>query len=99
MKSKRTSSFGVLFLCKNVGIGGRYQAGIADEWGWFKVVDPFVVKLRENLSDYAIIFLLPPLDWYGKGVNYVELFISFVISVAASIVAYYVCKWLDSDSR
>lgn len=46
---------------------------------------------------YAIIFPLPPLDWYGKGVNYVELFISFIISVMASIVAYYVCKWLDSD--
>lgn len=45
----------------------------------------------------GIIALLPPLDWYGKGVNCVELFISFFISVMASVVAYYVCKWLDSD--
>lgn len=28
-----------------------------------------------------------------------ELIISFVISVIASIVAYYICKWLDRNDR
>lgn len=40
---------------------------------------------------------LPPLEWYRKGVSYMEVFISFSISVMAGIVAYYVCKWLDGD--
>ena len=26
-----------------------------------------------------------------------ELFITFLISVLAGIVSYYICKWLDSD--
>lgn len=26
-----------------------------------------------------------------------EFFITFIISVAASVVAYYICKWLDGD--
>ena len=41
--------------------------------------------------------LLPPLDWYRKGVCFVSILSSFVISVMASIVAYYICKWLDGD--
>lgn len=28
-----------------------------------------------------------------------EYFVSFVISVAASVVAYYICKWLDGNNR
>jgi hypothetical protein len=27
----------------------------------------------------------------------VEVIISFLVSVAAGIVAYYICKWLDGD--
>ena len=49
------------------------------------------------LLEYDIIFLLPPLYWYGKVVDWVGLFISFIVSVMASVVACYVCKWLDSD--
>ena len=26
-----------------------------------------------------------------------SIFISFLISVAASVVGYYICKWLDGD--
>ena len=28
-----------------------------------------------------------------------ELLVSFLISVVASIVAYYICKWLDGDKE
>ncbi|MBE5891971.1 MAG: hypothetical protein E7286_01185 [Lachnospiraceae bacterium] len=27
----------------------------------------------------------------------VEVFISFLLSVAASVIAYYICKWLDEQ--
>jgi len=26
-----------------------------------------------------------------------EVFISFILSIMASVVAYYICKWLDGD--
>lgn len=42
-----------------------------------------------------MIVALPPLDWYGKGVFCMELFASFIGSVMAGIVSYYICKWLD----
>ena len=31
------------------------------------------------------------------GGDLVELITSFVLSVVASITAYYICKWLDSE--
>ena len=34
-----------------------------------------------------------------KGGVALELFISFLISVMASIAAYYICKWLDRDDN
>ena len=46
---------------------------------------------------YDIIVELPPLDRCGKGVYCVGGILSFVLSVIASIVAYYICKWLDGD--
>lgn len=33
----------------------------------------------------------------GKGVLVLNLAISFLFSVAASVVAYYICKWLDGE--
>ena len=32
-----------------------------------------------------------------EGGDLVELITSFILSVAASIAAYYICKWLDSE--
>ena len=46
---------------------------------------------------YATIFLLPPPILVRKGVFHVEILVSFLLSVMASVVAYYLCKWLDSD--
>ena len=28
-----------------------------------------------------------------------DVFISFIISVEASVVAYFICKWLDRDDK
>ena len=46
---------------------------------------------------HGIIILLPPLDWYGKGVYYMEMLVSFVIAVAAGVACHYIIKWLDGD--
>lgn len=44
-----------------------------------------------------ILYKLPPLNWCGKGVCQLDEISSFLISVMASVVAYYLCKWLDGD--
>lgn len=44
-----------------------------------------------------IMFALPPLDRQRKGVCHLGLFSSFLLSVAASVFAYYICKWLDRE--
>lgn len=49
-------------------------------------------------SRHVIIAMLPPLHRHRKGVYRLdEYFIAFTISVVASVVAYYICKWLDRD--
>ena len=35
--------------------------------------------------------------FYGKEVRLMETVVTFVLSVAASVVAYYICKWLDEQ--
>lgn len=32
-----------------------------------------------------------------KGVYYLDLIISFLVSVMAGVASYYICKWLDGD--
>lgn len=34
-----------------------------------------------------------------KEVTYLEYIIAFLISVLASVVGYYICKWLDRNDR
>ena len=41
--------------------------------------------------------MLSLLIWQQKGGVNMSIFISFLDSVAASVVGYYVCKWLDGD--
>lgn len=56
------------------------------------------VNLLKNERQYVTIHMLPPLDRQGKGGSAVSKYlVSFLISVVASIVAYYICKWLDGD--
>lgn len=38
-----------------------------------------------------------PILGQERGVNMQEVFISFILSIMASVVAYYICKWLDGD--
>lgn len=53
--------------------------------------------------DISVVVLylttLPPLYWYGKGVCFVSILSSFIISIMAGIVCHYICKWLDGDEQ
>ena len=57
-----------------------------------------IIKNKIILNKYrtfVTILRLPPLDGYGKEVFFMDVAISFVISFAASVIAYFVCKWFD----
>lgn len=37
--------------------------------------------------------------WHGEDVNNMESLSSFFVSVAAGVVGYYLCKWLDRHRK
>ena len=43
--------------------------------------------------------MLPSLYWQQEGGIGIEILFSFIIAVVAGVVAYYICKWLDSDGN
>ena len=45
-----------------------------------------------------IMFKLPPPNRQRKGVRHLDFITSFLISVLASVIAYYICKWLDREN-
>lgn len=70
----------------------------------FKIENlPFFWFSRENgllwhLSRYDIIYsVVAPILATERGCVYVSEIISFLVSVLASVVGYYICKWLDGD--
>jgi len=42
-----------------------------------------------------LILLLVPPQW--EGVKSVDSILALMVSVAANVIAYFVCKWLDRD--
>lgn len=49
---------------------------------------------------YSTIEMLPPPYWYQKGGEFIVTALqSFFISVMASVVSYFICKWLGGDDR
>ena len=60
----------------------------------FAICAPFVDTYRIYCG-YDILIMLPLPIPVGKGVRVVHIFLSFLLSVTASVVAYYICKWLD----
>ena len=46
---------------------------------------------------YGIIYLLPTPILVQKGGANMEGLVSFYLSIMASVVAYYICKWLDEE--
>ena len=66
-----------------------------------KAVAYFIYTLDRILQSLLDSLLLPfPKSGNRKGVALVDITITgFLVSVAASVVAYYVCKWLDSHGK
>ncbi len=51
------------------------------------------------VESYVIIQLLPfPLNFIEMGGEYMSL-ASFLVSVAAGVIANYICKWLDGCGK
>lgn len=46
-----------------------------------------------------MLMLLPFPLWQQREVNAVEQIKAFLASVGASVVSYYVCKWLDKRGK
>ena len=68
-------------LIKRKGFQGVFQVGF---WR-FTLLEPCdIIGLLLTLSS-------------RKEVSVLELLVSFIISVIASVVGYYICKWLDGD--
>ncbi len=54
----------------------------------------------QDSSNTAIMAVLPPTpNWQQEGGESMELLITFLVSVVAGIVAYYICKWLDRHDQ
>ena len=44
---------------------------------------------------YTVLVGLPTSIYKRKGVIPMDILFSFILSVAAGVVSYYICKWLD----
>ena len=62
-----------------------------------QVVTRPVLYIREVRIACYNSMVVAPLIWRRKGGDVVRILISFLVSVMASVVGYYVCKWLDGD--
>ncbi len=67
----------------------RYVAHICHKVALFILYRTFVRVIIIMLS-------LPPTQ---EGGEIMSIIIAFLISVAAGVVSYYICKWLDRDNR
>lgn len=54
--------------------------------------------MSNKITHYVRITTLPLLYRHGREGCLVDSFIAFIISVMASVVAYYICKWLDGEA-
>ena len=53
--------------------------------------------LKKEICGIIFFVVIPnPATEGGVGVGYIA---SFLVSVIAGIVAYYICKWLDRDNN
>ena len=54
------------------------------------------MRYIDKIIQYGIIYLLATPFRKRKGGENMQEVISFVMAVAAGVVSYYICKWLDS---
>ena len=53
-------------------------------------------SIKLTFFDISImIYMLPLLYWHQEGGDRMAELISFILSIMAKVIAYYVCKWFD----
>ena len=58
--------------------------------------DALIVLYQTFVRVIIIVLSLPPTQ---EGGEIMSIIIAFLISVAAGVVSYYICKWLDRNNR
>ena len=48
---------------------------------------------------YTVLVGLPTWIYKRKGVIPMDILFSFILSVAAGVVSYYICKWLEEQFK
>ncbi len=64
--------------------------------------DEFLVsrkKIRHSPAKCGRMLLLPFSLWQQGEVTYMAHLVNFFLSVVASVVGYYICKWLDRHTK
>ena len=93
-----------MLLLKNPGkVGGRCGAEhfrcciviVAYRFGKSKRKFTAWINCLSNMLESGRITLLLQNPQQGGGEEAVQLVSEFILSVMASVVAYYICKWLD----
>lgn len=62
-----------------------------------RLIDELIYFLKSQTCVILLIVVAPNLATEKKGGVYMSEIISFLVSVLASVVGYYICKWLDGD--
>lgn len=85
----------------NPGNPIKYEDATSTPPGVPQLVPHFFVTFSLNKYRlkryYPRIKMVTPRLLRKKGGDIIDLVISFILSVLASIVAYYICKWLDEE--
>lgn len=64
------------------------------------VLTQFVLGILLSFAEKrGIMTSLPFSLWQQGEVSFVEFFITFFVSIAASVAGYYICKWLDRRGK
>lgn len=63
--------------------------------GYYKIENLFAFCRRLCYDGLAALLQ----SGNGKGVHAMEYLVGFLVSVGASVVGYYVCKWLDRHGK
>lgn len=60
----------------------------------------FILTIQlSRIFCYTVLVGLPTSIYKRKGVSFMNFIISFTLSVAAGVVSYYICKWLDDQFK
>lgn len=62
-------------------------------------LDTSPLTLAHFVKPWYNVPAVPPYTWQQEGGARMEILLSFLVSVAAGVAAYYICKWLDRHRK